>query len=549
MHRGLPLVCVLLFGCEGTIGGIPQGDPGADPIDGSLSFATERASATVRRLSIRELGNALESLTGLRPDALSALPADKLDYIYDRIVEAQTVSSLHEDAFAKLADEVTDRLLAGAIGGLVPACPGAPPAGDGPAAGVAHRPCARGFVDGIAPRAFRRPLRPSERDRLLGLYDAAESYGDGMRQVIHAVFRSPNFLYLVEVGRAVPGAPGVYALTDHEIAARLSFSLCEMPPDDALRRAADHGELQDRDAIAAHAARLMDHPCARETVRSFWSHWLRLSEVAVLEKDAAAFPGFDEGTAAAMERESTRFLDDVTWARAGTLRDVFDAPYSIVDAEVAALYGLKGVGAEPERVALPPERRGILTHPSLLALTSDRGETAPVKRGVFVLRRVLCGDLPNPPQNLEIVKPKPDPNATTRERWAEHSKEAACAPCHTQIDPVGFAMEDFDAIGRHRTKENGRPVDARGGVPLLGIEDGAVSGGAELAAAVADSSALRACFTRQWLRFAAGRMEAETDRSAAETVLAAVRSRSLKDALLTVAATDVFRLRRRGGAR
>jgi hypothetical protein len=246
-----------------------------------------------------------------------------------------------------------------------------------------------------------------------------------------------------------------------------------------------------------------------------------------------------------MQQESQRFLDHVTWESDGSLRDVFTATFSILEPLVADIYGVEVAGDGPQKVDVPAERRGILTHPSLLALTSESTGTSPVRRGVFVLKRVLCGEIAPPPQNANVTKPPPDPNATTRERWEAHSADPVCKACHQFIDPVGFAMEDFDAMGRYRTMDNGFPVDATGGVPLFGIPKDAVEGAAELSTAIAETRELRTCFTRQWLRFALGRLEAKSDLPAAETTFEVLEDDgSLRDALIKIASSESFRLRR-----
>jgi hypothetical protein len=192
---------------------------------------------------------------------------------------------------------------------------------------------------------------------------------------------------------------------------------------------------------------------------------------------------------------------------------------------------------------LPDERAGILTQPSVLAVTSTFDTTSPVVRGVFVLEHILCEDLPSPDPGLMVSPPPPDPDATTRERWEQHSADPQCAGCHALIDPIGFTFEEFDAIGRHRTKENGRTVDATGGAPAIGAADGSLVGGAALARAVAESPEAVSCFARQWLRFSLGRLETGGDDESLAAVEAALAAGSLHDALVSITATSAFTFR------
>ncbi len=501
----------------------------------------------MRLLSQRELGNAIEALVGFRPQALAQLPTDKHDLVYDRVVDAQTVSSLHEDAFEAIADEIADKLLASDFSNVVASCAPASALGtDGAALGTARRPCLQAVVDSVAPRAFRGALAADERAALLDLYDKAASYRDGARQVVHGIFRSPSFLYLVEYGQPIAGRADALALTDDEVAARLSFGLCETLPDNELRAAATAGQLHDPEDIARHAARLFGLPCAKATVQSFWTQWFRLAKLDGLVRDATKYPEWTPTLASAVQRESQQFFDHLMWEKPGSLHDVFVARTSVIGSAVAPLYGLSGLGDQPAPIDLPPERRGILTQPSILAITSDPDASSPVKRGVFVLQSVLCQKLPQRPQNLAIMTPAPNNAVTTRERWAQHSNNPSCSFCHQMLDPVGFAMEDFDAIGRHRTTENGLPIDASGGVPSLGIADHTVTGAGQLSDVVADLDAVKACFSRQWMRFALGRLEVSADVPNLEPVMSITKSNGdLQQAFLSLVRTPAFRQRPR----
>jgi hypothetical protein len=166
-----------------------------------------------------------------------------------------------------------------------------------------------------------------------------------------------------------------------------------------------------------------------------------------------------------------------------------------------------------------------------------------VRRGVFVLEHMLCQELPLPPPELMVAPPPPDPNATTRERWEQHSADPTCAGCHALIDPIGFTFEEFDAIGQHRTEENGRAVDPTGGAPSIGKDDGTLAGAADLARAVADSPEAVSCFAKQWMRFTLGRLETDTDEDSLATVEEALASGSLKEALVSITATSAFTFR------
>lgn len=403
--------------------------------------------------------------------------------------------------------------------------------------------CVEAVVDRLAPLAFRRPLEPARRERILALVDAADGdYGEALKLVFEAIFASPSFLYLVEVGTAVDGEPGTFALDAYERAARISYALCEAPPDAELRAAAAADELSTPAQVEAQVRRLLDAPCGQATVQRFFSQLLWLYKVTDLDRDGTLFPAYSTDVAAGMLAETERFIHELVFVEGASLATLFTADYSWPDPRSAVLYGITPP-AEQTRMQLPDERAGLLTQPSVLAVTSTFDTTSPVLRGVFVLEHVLCQELPPPPPGLMISPPPPDPEATTRERWEQHSSDPTCAGCHSQIDPIGFTLEEFDAIGMHRTTENGRAIDATGGAPAIGAEDGTLAGGAALARAVAESPQSVSCFARQWLRFTLGRLETDGDAGSLVAVEEALASGSLHEALVSLTATSAFTFR------
>lgn len=651
----------------GPTGGA-DGDPtGADDTGGDAPPGA--SSSTTRRLSLVELQNTYAAVLGVVPPALTTAPPDSLGLGFDRMVNAQTVSPAHLDAFAAAARQAVAMLITEArLDDVVPVCTDAllPPlalahvhtvlgsglsggpdwaiqpaddpdalllqyateatvsyahsftapgtydvglqmqildgtglelilrfngevvatidqftpaqsydatvvvdaAGpgvfdyeingsgnftlliteltiDGPADPGAsftseRQACAEAIVDTLAPLAFRRPITDAERGRIAGLIAQADGdYAEAFAMVFEAIFANPSFLYLVEIGEPVPDAPGSFVLDPHEQAARLSYALCESPPDATLRAAVEAGELETPAQIAEQVRRVFALPCGQATVVRFFDQWLWLDRVVELDRDPTLFDGFDEEVAAGMLAESEQYVRELVYSEDATLETLLSADYGWPDPRSAWIYGLDGVDAAT-RTTLPADRAGILTHPSVLAATATFDGTSPVRRGVFVLEQVLCQELPPPPPGVMISPPPPDPDATTRERWEQHSSDPSCAGCHKQLDPIGFALEDFDAIGRHRTTENGLPIDAEGGVPVIGLEDGSLVGGAELARAVAKSPEAVACFARQWLRFTMGRLEVEQDAESLAAVEAALASGSLEEALIAITATSTF---------
>lgn len=403
--------------------------------------------------------------------------------------------------------------------------------------------CVEAAVDRLAPLAFRRPLDAERRAQIVGLIEDADGdYGEALKMVFEAIFANPSFLYLVEIGTEVEGEPGTFELDAHERAARISYALCESPPDAELIAAVAADQLSTPAQVEAHVRRLLDAPCGEATAQRFFSQLLWLYKVADLDRDAAIFPSYSPDVAAGMLAETERFLHELIYVEGASLATLLSADYSWPDPRSAMLYGLP-TPAEQARTQLPDERAGILTQPSVLAVTSTFDTTSPVRRGVFVLENVLCEELPPPPPGVMINPPPPDPSATTRERWEQHSADPTCSGCHAQIDPIGFTFEEFDAVGQHRTEENGRAVDPTGGAPAIGKDDGTLAGAADLARAIAESPEAVSCFARQWLRFTLGRLETDTDDASLTTVEEALAAGSLKDALVSITATSAFTFR------
>jgi hypothetical protein len=400
--------------------------------------------------------------------------------------------------------------------------------------------CADALIPALATRAWRRPPTPDEVARLTGVWQAGIADGteaDGLAMIVEAILLSPNFLYLVEVGEPVADRPGWYRLTDDEQAARLSYALCEEPPDATLTAAAAAGELRSADQVEAQARRLLDADCGHATITRFHRQWLQLSELDSLARDPDYYPEVTAGLGTAMREDTEYFLDRMVYDEAAGLQAIWEADYTWVGPDTAWLYGLTADAAHT-RVDLPADRAGPLTQPGILAATSKFSETSPVLRGVYVLERLLCADLSPPPANLDITAPELDDTMTTRERWEAHSSDPACSGCHSAIDPIGFALEGYDAIGRTRTEENGLPIDTSGGIPLLGVTD--ISGGVAVAEAIAGSSDLRHCFARQWMRDGLGHLEDETvDADTLDPIDAAAET-SVYEALVALTRSDRF---------
>lgn len=332
----------------------------------------------------------------------------------------------------------------------------------------------------FAGRAYRRPLAADELDALLRVYDRVRAEGadfePAVRHAMAAVLVSPNFLFRTIANPAPDDPSHVYRFDGYELASRLSYFLWSSMPDESLLAAAADGSILTDEGLLAHTRRLLADPRAQAFVTQFAGQWLQLRKLDEAAVDTARFPEFDAPLRDAMTSEATLFFARaVRENRPAT--DLLDAPDTFLNARLASFYGVPGVsGDEMRAVALPEDshRGGVVTMAAILTLTSSPTRTSPVKRGHFVLDQLLGLAPPPPPADippLEQAAGLPE-NATLRERLAAHVADSTCASCHTRMDPLGLSLENFDAIGRWRDTDAGRPVDASGELPGHGAFEG-----------------------------------------------------------------------------
>lgn len=414
--------------------------------------------------------------------------------------------------------------------------------------------CAASFVQQYGARAFRRPISEAEQAPFLDLFQARANergFEAGIEAVIRALLQSPQFLYRFESSRDAPVHEGRgYALSDYELASRLSYFLWNSMPDDELLAAAAAASLRDSAELEAQARRLLAHPKARAMVLDFYRQWLatrRLgSMVRVTEEQGELALG------ASWKASLEQFLDWTFWEGGGTLRALLESQVVFVDAALAELYQVPlGRELQPGEWAMvefePAERAGLLTQPALLALLAHEEQSAPIQRGVFVLERLLCQPPPSPPPSVDQSPPDPAPGLTTRERFREHTEQPACAACHRLIDPFGLGLESFDQLGRLRSEENGHAIDVSGTV--VGTRDenlhGAFNGARELVERLVASPQVRQCVVTQWYRYALGRAEESVDMCSIQQVEAAMAQHdgSLREMMIAIVLSDAFRYR------
>ncbi len=337
--------------------------------------------------------------------------------------------------------------------------------------GVAARACAQSIITRVGSDAYRRPLTAEDRRGLMSLYDAGVANGagfeSGVRAALEGVLASPDFVFRFE--RAPTGvAPGSnYRLRDIDLASRLAFFLWSAPPDRALVNEAVAGRLSTPAVLKRQVRRMLDDPRAATLATRFAAQWLRLPDLDMVQPDIRQYPDFDEQLRLAMRRETELFVEEMV-KRDRSVLDLYRADYTYVNEQLARHYGIPNVaGPAFRRVPYPDStRRGILSHASILTLTSHAARTSAVERGKWVMEVMLNSPPPPPPPGVPDLEATPDNNGgrplTVRERMLQHRANPACSSCHKMMDPIGLVLENFDVTGRWRVRDNGMPIDSRG---------------------------------------------------------------------------------------
>ncbi|HEY0134830.1 MAG TPA: DUF1592 domain-containing protein, partial [Nannocystis sp.] len=407
--------------------------------------------------------------------------------------------------------------------------------------------CVAQFLGKFGRRAFRRPLSPEETTRWLGMATELAS-GDpwqGLRHAVAGMLQSPNFLYRVELGEPDVGDPTRLRYTTFEMASRLSFLLWNTTPDDALLDAAAVGDLLTEAGLAAETERLLKDPRAHQAVRDFFTQFLDLGRLDGIARDPERYPLFSPTMIDSMRTEVRLLVDDLIYRQNTDIRGIFSTRHTFVNSELAALYGVPAEGATPITfvpIDLPEDgpRAGLLTLGAFLTMNAHEIDTSPTARGKYVRTRVLCQDVPAPPDdadfNLDPVEGQGP--QTLRQRLEQHRSDPTCAGCHAFMDPPGFLFENFDSIGAFRTLDNGLPIDATGdldGIPLQNARG--------LAAMLEDDARVGRCIVTQLYRHAIGRRDILSEKPALDEIDARFADEGYRftELLKILVTSDLFR--------
>ena len=420
----------------------------------------------IRRLTKTEYGNTLHDLFGVDPSIADGLPDEVSGEGYLNLL-----SAIQLEQYLKIADKLLGRIVAPQ---------GAPPTavqkrlfGEPAAAVKAPRQAAREVARSLARKAYRRPPTPAELDVLVAAFDLGRSnklsYQQSLHLMLKAILVSPQFLFITPVESGL--SSGIVPLDDYQLASRLSYLLWATMPDGQLMALAENGTLHEPAVLDAQVLRLLKDSRSRALFDGFGAQWLGVGGLKRQVFDTAMFPQMTAQMRAAMYDEARLFFENIVRENQSIIRFV-DGDYTYLNGTLAPIYGLEKsvTGSEMRKVNLSDGNRGgILGMPGVLAATSFPNRSSAVKRGVWVLEQVLGEHVPAAPPNVPALDQQDQAavkNMTLRERTELHRSNPACANCHQVLDPIGFGLENFDAIGWWRDRDsNGNPIDAAGELP------------------------------------------------------------------------------------
>jgi hypothetical protein len=531
----------LLCGCVGAInqnqnqggpgptgnGGNNAGPPGSSSTPPAVAAAGADVPAGMRRLTTAEYVNTVHDLLG-SSIKISAEEIDRDDpsVVFGavggyRIATAPGGVVKYQDLAFDIAEQAFATPSAALLGcdALQPTCPAT-------------------FVKSFGRRAFRRPLTDAEVARYSRVIDEVGKTipGAGFKYGLAAFLESPSFLYLPELGEQDP-ATRTQRFTSYEMATRLSYLLTDTMPDPELSAAADRNELVSPQGLRKQLDRILASPQARPSLGGFFIELLGLRQLDQLDKDLTVYQQATPEMIAAMGAEARHIIDDNAVARRNAVLDLLDTRASVVDANLARLYGV----AAPGPTTLPAERSGVLTTAAWLSIQAKPYSSSPTYRGIWVREKLLCQTVPSPPPGVMNDLPNPaqvmGPARTTRQVLEDHRKDPACATCHSFFDPIGVAFERFDGIGAYRTKDQGLPIDTSGNLDGKTYQD--LPG---LITALKSDARVPDCLVRQAFRYVSGHEKLPAEDDVVKALAPGFRSKpDYLDLLTAMVTSDWFR--------
>jgi hypothetical protein len=512
-------------------------DPTKMPPTPPVPAGATASAAPLRRLNADQYRNTVADLLGIK-DAIpaSALPAD--ESIQDRFITnvVRPVQGVDVERYADAAALLASTAVMN-LSGLM-GCD---------AAGGGEQACVGKFIENFGKRAYRRPMTMPEIDRAKKLYGVGRmvDVANGVRLVVQAMLQSVNFLYLFEPAPA-SSTGKVVSLDAWAMASRLSYFFLNSMPDKDLFAEADANRLSTPDQIAAQATRLLSSARFLDTIGNFHDQWLELADLKAAEKDAKMFPNWNDPLRAALREETRRFVAYVMRDGDGKLETLLTANFSLLNGPLFDHYGVTKPAGSTDwtKVDLKPgERAGLLTQAGLMASLAREDRTSFIRRGKLVREGFLCTKVPDPPPGVDASEAMIPATADARARAALHRTKPECASCHALFDPLGFAFEKYDAVGKYRTMESGKLIDTNSEITATDHLDGTVKDAVELAQKLATADEVRTCIAKQWMRFGMGRDEVDDDTPSLTAAMKGFKDSGWKvtDFLVSLAKSDTFR--------
>jgi mono/diheme cytochrome c family protein len=495
---------------------------------------------TIRRLNRVEYNNTIRDLVGIDFHGADDFPSDDVGYGFDNIGDVLSMAPILMEKYLDAAErivakafqtpEIRQRILVQQ------------------SKEQTKVENARQILERFAFRAYRRPVKADEVDRLVGLVTQAESQGDsfdkGIQLALQAVLVSPHFLFRIELDPQPRDEKAIHSINDFELASRLSYFMWSSMPDETLFDLARQNKLHEEKVLEDQVRRMLKDARAHALVENFAGQWLELRSLKNSSPDPELFPSFDEDLRSAMQKESELFFEAVVKEDRSIL-DFVDADFTFLNERLARHYGIPEVkGDQFQRVRLTGDQRGgILTQASILTVTSNPTRTSPVKRGKWILDNILGTPPPPPPPDVPVLKEGKELTGTLRQRMEQHRANPSCAVCHQRMDPLGFGFENFDAVGAWRTLDGKYPIDPGGVLP-----DGkSFKGPKELKAILkGKEDQFRRCLTEKLLTYALGRGLEFYDKASIEGISRklAEKNNRFSALVIEIVKSDPFQKRR-----
>ncbi|MBT5017499.1 MAG: DUF1592 domain-containing protein [Planctomicrobium sp.] len=469
---------------------------------------------TIRRLNKAEYDNTIRDLLGLDLNLSEDFPADDVGNGFDNIGDVLAIPPVLLEKYLLAAQTIAQKAVADQE--IRKRIEVHVAKNDDERLEIAIR-----NIREFAERAYRRPLTEYETQRISGLllfaWQQDSSVEEILETIIAAVLTNPNFLFRVEQDPASDDTNGIRSLNSFELASRLSYFLWSSMPDEELFKLARAGDLEKPEVLKQQARRMLADPKAVALVENFAGQWLQLRDVPKLSPDPDKFPNLDQNLQLAMRRETELFFENVVKNDLSIL-GFLNSDETFVNEQLALHYGMSDIqGPDFRKVKLSEGRRGILTHASILMLTSNPTRTSPVKRGKWILDNILAEPPPPPPANVPELEEGGETLGSLREQMEQHRSNESCAACHRKMDALGFGLENYDAIGGWRDRDGRFEIDASGELPGGKKFDGA----AELMGILVDEkkTEFTRCLTKKMLTYALGRGLESYDRCAVNEIV------------------------------